>query len=70
MSTKVCLESICDRCATQTRDQYMFPHPQSGDVPLPAGWTGVRLGLGATRHLCPACTSALREWLKLGPEVP
>ena len=68
MSHKVFAESECDRCGEIERGQYT--QTQDGLVVLPRGWTVVRLGSAATRHLCARCTPQLREWLRMGPEVP
>lgn len=77
MSCKIYLESICDKCGTQTRDAHsvagtMYNQNSFGpqDPPLPHGWCGVRIGAAATRHLCKQCTAQLREWLGMGPEAP
>lgn len=67
MSHLIYLESTCDKCGAQARERYV---PSNTDAPLPHGWTGLKLGIAQTRHLCGTCKREIREWLGLGPEAP
>jgi hypothetical protein len=66
MSHLIYLESTCDKCGAQAREKYAGAQ----DAPLPRGWTNLKLGIAATRHLCERCNRELREWLGFGSEVP
>jgi hypothetical protein len=73
MSSKIYLESICDKCGTQTRDAYSVAtiSSPSGPVhpPMPHGWCSVKLGAEASLQLCKQCAGELRVWLGLRTEA-
>lgn len=63
MSTKLCLETVCDRCGAKSLDH--LPRGCAGEPPIPPGWAGFRLGpAAAMRHLCTGCSHELRDWFK------